>query len=109
MNQNFTMKTHVCGCCKRELPTEAFYMNKRTHKADGYCKECRKVNSRIRREQDKNSHIVNNLRKYPIITEIRDRQSRMTLILHAQQVVNESIARKRRRIHESELNNFEEP
>ena len=47
MNQSL----HICGCCKRELPHEAFYTNKRT-------------------------------------------ALRMLLILHARQVVAESISRK---------------
>ena len=28
----------ICGCCKRELPQEAFYMNQRTRTTDNYCK-----------------------------------------------------------------------
>ena len=32
----------ICGCCKRELPQEAFYMNQRTRTTDNYCKECRR-------------------------------------------------------------------
>ena len=41
MNQSL----HICGCCKRELPQEAFYMNQRTRTTDNYCKECRKANA----------------------------------------------------------------
>ena len=43
----------ICGCCKRELPQEAFYMNQRTRTTDNYCKECRKANARRHRNQDK--------------------------------------------------------
>ncbi len=46
MNQSL----HICGCCKRELPHEAFYTNKRTGTLDNYCKECRKANTRKRRD-----------------------------------------------------------
>ena len=46
----------ICGCCKRELPQEAFYMNQRTRTTDNYCKECRKANARRHRNQDKSRH-----------------------------------------------------
>jgi hypothetical protein len=36
-----------------------------------------------------------------LITDIKDRTLRMELILHARQVVNESVARKRRRLWET--------
>ena len=78
MNQSL----HICGCCKRELPHEAFYTNKRTGTLDNYCKECRKANTRKRRD----------LRR--CITEVKDPALRMLLILHARQVVAESISRK---------------
>ena len=68
MNQSL----HICGCCKRELPHEAFYTNKRTGTLDNYCKPV----------------------SYPVITEVKDPALRMLLILHARQVVAESISRK---------------
>lgn len=36
----------ICKSCKRELPLESFYMNKKTQSPDKYCKECRKSLSR---------------------------------------------------------------
>ena len=77
MNQSL----HICGCCKRELPHEAFYTNKRTGTLDNYCKECRKANTR-------------KPVSYPVITEVKAPALRMLLILHARQVVAESISRK---------------
>ena len=33
----------ICKSCKRELPLESFYMNKKTQSPDKYCKECRRL------------------------------------------------------------------
>lgn len=38
-----------------------------------------------------------------IITDVQDRKQRMTLILHALQVVRESVIRKRRKLIETSL------
>ena len=73
MNQSL----HICGCCKRELPHDAFYTNKRTH-----------------RNQDKSILFENKSVSYPVITEVKAPALRMLLILHARQVVAESISRK---------------
>ncbi|WP_294627240.1 hypothetical protein [uncultured Bacteroides sp.] len=85
---------HICGCCKRELPREAFYMNRRTRAADNYCKECRKADTRKRRDQSKNILFENKPLSYPVITEVKDSALRMFLILRARQVVADSIRRK---------------
>ena len=90
MNQSL----HICGCCKRELPQEAFYMNQRTRTTDNYCKECRKANARRHRNQDKSISFENKPLSYQVITEVKDPALRMLLILHARQVVAESISRK---------------
>ena len=96
----------ICGCCKRELPQEAFYMNQRTRTTDNYCKECRKANARRHRNQDKSILFENKSVSYPVITELRsqcvhpvitevkDYALRMFLIRHARQVVSDSIRRK---------------
>lgn len=87
----------ICGCCKRELPQEAFYMNQRTRTTDNYCKECRKANARRHRNQDKSILFENKSVSYPVITEVKDYALRMFLIRHARQVVSDSIARSRKR------------
>ena len=87
MNQSL----HICGCCKRKLPQEAFYMNQRTRASDNYCKECRKANTRRHRNQDKNISVsYTHLRAH----ETKDYALRMLLIRHARQVVADSIRRK---------------
>lgn len=98
MKKNIENNLRTCGCCHRALPVEAFYLNKRTHKPDNYCKECRKsaTNNRYRNRKVANKHA------HPIITQVADPTLRMALILHAWQSVNESIARKQRRLHEKE-------
>lgn len=93
---------YVCGCCKRELPQEAFYQNKRKQCRDNYCKECRKNMSRKRREIDKYIPFVNKRSSYPVITQVKDVTLRKALIQHALQVVAASIERKKRKIWESE-------
>lgn len=79
---------------KRELPHEAFYTNKRTGTLDNYCKECRKANTRKRRDLRRCTSFENKPVSYPVITEVKDPALRMLLILHARQVVAESISRK---------------
>lgn len=85
---------YICGCCKRELPQEAFYINRCTRTVDNYCKECRKANTRRHRNQDKNILFENKPVSYPVITEVKDYALRMSLIRHAWQVVSDSIRRK---------------
>ncbi len=101
MKQTFNNQTRICSRCHRELPLAAFYINKNTQHPDHYCKECRKTLSKSR---NKNTLIVND-RSYPVITRIADRSLRITLILHALQVVNESVARKRKQQREQEYQN----
>lgn len=85
---------HYCGCCRRELPLEAFYVNKRTHTPDNYCKECRKANSRKHRGTDRCLSSENIPPSYPVITQVSDPSLRNALIRHARQIVAESIERK---------------
>ena len=37
----------ICKSCKRELPLESFYMNKKTQSPDKYCKEDRETRLRL--------------------------------------------------------------
>ena len=97
MEQKNKKSLRTCGFCLKKLPLEAFYINKRTQNPDNYCKECRKATCRKRYHH---TQIVNDTRSYPVITETNDYSLRMTLILHARQVVRESIARKRRSLRE---------
>ena len=87
----------ICKSCKRELPLESFYMNKKTQSPDKYCKECRKANTRKRRDLRRCTSFENKPVSYPVITEVKDPALRMLLILHARQVVAESISRKQER------------
>lgn len=79
-------------------PIEAFYVNRKTLIPDYCCKACR---SAACKKRYLDSRSVNDIRTYPLITDIKDRTLRMELILHARQVVNESVARKRRRLWET--------
>lgn len=90
MNQSL----HICGCCKRELPREAFYTNKHTHVPDNYCKECRKANACKHRKRNKRALLENKKPSRQIITEVEDPELRMLLIRHALKVVADSIRRK---------------
>lgn len=89
----------TCGCCRRELPIEAFYISKRTQHVDNYCKECRKsfTNNRYR-----GSKLANSSRSYPVITRTADPELRMALILNALQTVSKSVARKQQRVREAQ-------
>lgn len=100
MEQKNKKSLRTCGCCLKKLPFEAFYINKRTQNPDNYCKECRKATCRKRYHR---TQISNDARSYPVITETNDYNLRMTLILHARQVVRESIERKRRSLRETAI------
>lgn len=95
---------HACGCCKRELPQSAFYINKRTSKVDCYCRECRKKNSGRHREVDRYMiQTENNASSYPVITRTEDPELRKILIRNALQTVANSIERKRKKMKQQEL------
>lgn len=106
MNHSIVIATHHCGCCKQELPIEAFYISQRTQHPDNYCKECRKKVSRKQRKRYRSIQIVEKPRSYPVITEIKDSDQRMRLLLHSLQMVAESIKRKRRKRWEKEDEGF---
>lgn len=89
----------TCGCCHRKLSKDEFYLIKRTQRYDNYCKECRKSTTANHYRSIK---FVNRPRTYPIITRIADPTLRMSLILHALQTINESIARKQQKVREEE-------
>ena len=101
MNQVLSEDTRVCGKCHRKLPFEAFYFNKKTQTPDCYCKKCHGECNRMVRKKNIHPQGTNHPRCYLVLTRIEDREQRLKLILHALQVVNESIARKRRRIRET--------
>lgn len=88
--------TSLCRNCMRELALDYFYLNKATQRPDKYCKECRKSLSRHRYNSEKCAQetAVEEI-SYPIITQIENREMRIQLILHALQVVRQSIERKR--------------
>ena len=98
MEQTLNPNIRTCHSCLRELPIEAFYVNRKTLIPDYCCKACR---SAACKKRYLDSRSVNDIRTYPLITDIKDRTLRMELILHARQVVNESVARKRRRLWET--------
>uniref|UniRef100_UPI0032EB0402 hypothetical protein n=2 Tax=Bacteroides cellulosilyticus TaxID=246787 RepID=UPI0032EB0402 len=98
MKQTLNPTIRTCHSCLRELPIEAFYVNRKTLIPDYCCKACR---SAACKKRYLDSRSVNDIRTYPLITDIKDRTLRMELILHARQVVNESVARKRRRLWET--------
>lgn len=89
----------ICKSCKRELPLESFYMNKKTQSPDKYCKECRKSLSRRQYGSGKklpHCSLSGGRVSYPVITQTEDRETRLRLILHALEVVRLSMERKRR-------------
>ena len=54
---------YACGCCKQTLPSDAFYVDKRTGLPGNYCKECRKSASRKHRKAEKRTLVK---RKTPV-------------------------------------------
>ena len=100
MNQLLSNPTRICGKCHQELPCEAFYVSQKSQYRDCYCKKCRAESSRLRRKQQPHSSIPDHPKAYLVITLVKNREVRIALIRHAKQVVNESIARKRRTLKE---------
>ena len=86
---------HICNCCHRELPIGEFYINKSTGRADSYCKACRVRYKQQKRKERLGSTGGSRKRTYPVITQIENREERLTYIFHALQVVRESRRRKR--------------
>lgn len=93
---------HVCGCCKRMLPIEAFYLDKKTDRPGNYCKECRKSASRKHRKVEKYTIVNGGEAPYPVITRVKDPTVRRELLLRALNTVSASIERKRRKLLEFE-------
>lgn len=86
-----------CPCCHRQLPLTEFYVNARTGKPDSRCKACRRQASRIQRGKSALGPRTETRRSYLVLTEVEDRELRMTLIRHALRVVAESVRRRRER------------
>ena len=80
---------YVCGCCKHTLPSEAFYVDKKTGLSNNYCKECRKSASRKYRKTEKRTLARDDREPYPVI-------------LSALQTVRASIKRKKQKLCEVE-------
>lgn len=103
METSTHIHSHVCGCCKRKLPLEAFYVNKRTQSPESYCKECRKANSGKHREANRYiAQTENKKRSNLIITQVEDPALRRNLISRALRTVSESVARKQQKLKEQE-------
>lgn len=100
---NNSSNLYTCRYCLQDLPAEAFYIDKRTNLPDNYCKQCRSMAARSRYFRKQN---VDEERHYPVITDLPDANLRLIFILQALQVVSESIARKRNKLHEYELAHF---
>ncbi len=78
-----------CKRCLRWLPSGGFYRS--GHRLDCYCKTCRRDISHEQRAGRGSDGAVT----YPVITQVADRGERLALILHAKQVVRESMRQKR--------------
>ena len=91
---------YVCGCCKHTLPSEAFYVDKKTGLPNNYCKECRKSASRKYRKTEKRTLARDDREPYPVITSTKDPDLRQKLILSALQTVRASIKRKKQKLWE---------
>lgn len=100
---NSSSNLYTCRYCLQDLSAEAFYIDKRTNLPDNFCKQCRSMAARSRYFRKQN---VDEKRQYPVITDLPDPEQRTVFILHALRVVNESIARKRNKLHEYELAHF---
>ncbi len=93
-----------CAECRRELPLGAFYRQGKQHEPDSYCKECRKAINRLGRKlRTYAPEAEERPPRYPVITDIRQREIRIQLILNALCTVRQSIMRKNRKRREEEF------
>ena len=97
MNNLVSDQTQACGCDKRTVPISNFSVTRKT-KVDSYCKECRKARNSESYRTGKRGKLKR--KSYLVITEVSDRAVRIALIKNAIRLVNESVARKRRRLWE---------
>lgn len=102
MNNLEKSTAHYCGQCKRKLPLDAFYFNKRQQCFDRYCKDCRKEKSRVYYQKKDITHSVTAPGSYPVITLTEDPELRGKLLLNALQVVKASVLRKNKKQREEE-------
>lgn len=93
---------YACGCYKQTLPSDAFYVDKRTGLPGNYCKECRKSASRKHRKAEKRTLVREDREPYPVITSTKDPELRRKLILSALQTVRASIKQKKQKLCEVE-------
>lgn len=91
-NQKNTLRE--CKKCGRTLAASEFYLRNRRY-PDTYCKECRREKSRKTYCKREYANIGGGNRL--IITEVKDPQLRMALILNALRMVRRSVLRKRRK------------
>lgn len=102
MKTSETPALYACSRCKRMLPAEAYYVNKKTGTPTRYCKECQKAATRDSRLGRKHLLIRTDRPDYPVITAIEDPVVRMALLMEALKKVAESIRRKRERERQAE-------
>lgn len=97
-----------CARCRRELPPGQFYQT--GNGPDSYCKECRKDVNRLNRKlRAYRPEAEETPPRYPVITDVREREVRMQLILNALYTVRESVMRKDRKRREDEFLQDDEP
>ena len=90
--------TRRCQCCGREFPLGEFYFKNHLHALDNYCKQCRREANRLRRKAGARSMATGQDAepRYPVITRTEDPETRRVLLLHALQVVRDSVLRRRK-------------
>lgn len=91
---------HVCTCCRRLLPPDAFYLRRRDGSPEGRCKECHRQAMRLRRRMRAlaDTQFLHDVPTVPRITNLPDRDERLRLIREALRHVRESMERRRRKL-----------
>lgn len=103
MKTSETPTLYTCSCCKRSLPAQDYYVDKKTGKPSDYCKECRRAASQAHRQGKKGLLVCFDRPDYPVITTIHDPVLRMELIMHSLQEVARSVQRKSQKVKEAEF------
>lgn len=97
-----------CSLCHGMKPASEFYIvNKRTGKHDAYCKCCRRLKNRLRRQGGNSAETDEKPRRRTLICEETDPQRRMQLIRQARLNVRQSVMRKAQQLREAEAAAYE--
>ncbi|MBQ8673383.1 MAG: hypothetical protein IJ511_04930 [Bacteroides sp.] len=105
MNQAVGIGLYVCSHCGEKLALQEFNVSRKDNLREHYCKKCSREYARRYRSSKKLERVspeqLSPRTGYPVITEIKDPDVRMALLLQAKARVRQMCLDKRRRQRET--------